>query len=151
MAVTLRDVDGSNWRACIKLDLHPHQRGFVASNVATIAESKFEPHYILRAVYLDEQVVGLLAYCHETEPEDRQLYWIFRFMIDRRHQRQGIGEEAVSIALRELAALGAARIRTMHKPDNSVAATLYAKLGFRPIGVLDDGDRLLELVPGTAS
>lgn len=143
--VNLADLTRDNWLQCIRLELHDHQRHYLASNVATIAESKFEPHHRLRAIYSNGEMVGLLAYCQEDDPPDAELYWIFRLMIDKHYQRQGIGIAAMRLAIEEIGALGASRIRTMHKPTNLAAASLYRKLGFRGIGFLDDGDVLLEM------
>ena len=144
--LTLKDVTVENWKDCIRLTLHEDQDGFVASNVGTIAESKFNPHFHLRAIYVDDLLVGMLAFCHEDDPEDLELYWIFRLMIDCAHQRKGYGAEAMRLAIDEITRLGGTRVRTMHRPDNITAAALYAKLGFRSKGHLDDGDFLLELV-----
>ena len=114
--------------------------------MATIAQSKFEPHFHLRAIYNEDLLVGLLAYCHEDEPVDLELYWIFRLMIDISHQGKGFGLEAVRAAIGEIGKLGATRIRTMHQPGNAIASSLYKKLGFERTGeVLDDGDIVLEL------
>ena len=143
--LTLEDVTIENWRDCIRLSLHDSQQGFVASNVATIAESKFNPHFHLRAIYVNDQMVGLLAYCHEDDPEDLELFWIFRLMIDQTQQRKGFGIEAMRLAIEEIRSLGGKRIKTMHKPNNVAAGLMYPKLGFRPSGRLDDGDCLLEL------
>ena len=145
LMVTLRDVTAENWRACIRLSLHDHQVGYVASNVGTIAESKFNLHFHMRAIYADDSLVGMLAFCHEDDPEDLELFWIFRLMIDRHHQGNGYGIDAMRLAIEQIRKLGATRVRTMHKPENSAAAAIYAKLGFRPAGELDDGDCLLEL------
>lgn len=144
--ITLRPVDQKNWVACSRITLGDHQKGFVASNLETIAESKFEPDYHLRAIYKDELVVGMLAYCHENDPEDLELYWIFRLTVDISHQGEGIGYTAMQLAINEMKKLGATRIRTMHKPSNAVASSLYEKLGFEDTGVvLDDGDIVREL------
>lgn len=143
--VQLRDVCRKNWVACAKLELPPDQAGFVAPNVYSIAESKFEPHYCPRAIYAEEDLVGFLMYCAETDPPDPQLYWLFRFMIVKPHQKRGFGRQALQLAIGEMRALGAERIRTMHKPKNEVAAKLYQSAGFQRIGVLDDGDIELEL------
>jgi diamine N-acetyltransferase len=145
LMVTLRDLTRDNWVECIRLTLHENQQGNLASNIATIAESKFEEHHRLRAIYLDERLVGLLAYAHEDDPPDEDLFWIFRLMVDKNYQRQGIGLAAMQLAIAEIAELGASRIRTMHKPTNLAAASLYRKLGFREIGFLGDGDVLLEM------
>ena len=146
LMVILKDVTIENWRDCIQLSLGDDQVGFVASNVATIAESKFNPHIHLRAIYAEEILVGMLAYCHEDDPEDLELFWVFRLMIDFAHQGQGYGTSAMRLAIDEITQLGGKRIKTMHKPNNSVASSLYNGLGFSPAGFLDDGDCLLELV-----
>jgi len=144
--ITLKPVDRSNWVACSQLSLKEEQEGFVASNLKTIAQSKFEPHYHLRAIYRGEDLVGMMAFCHEDEPEDLELYWIFRLMIDQRFQGEGIGLAAMKLAIEEMKALGAKRIRTMHKPSNTAATALYDKLGFEFTGeILDDGDPVREL------
>ncbi|QDU57355.1 GNAT family N-acetyltransferase [Aeoliella mucimassa] len=142
--VTLEAVTRDNWYACSQLQLRDSQQGNVASNAFTIAESKFESHYHLRAIYADGTLTGLLAYCHEDDPLDYELYWIFRLMIDKQHQRKGIGREAMKLAIAEIESLGAKRVRTMHKPTNTAAAALYQTLGFHNIGFHDDGDVLLE-------
>lgn len=143
--VTLRELTRENWVQCVRLTLDENQQGYLASNVETIAESKFEEHHRLRAIYNGDRLVGLIAYTHEVDPPDDELFWIFRLMVDKNHQRQGIGLAAMKLAIAEIAELGSSRIRTMHKPTNRTAASLYKKLGFREIGFLDDGDVLLEL------
>lgn len=143
--VKLNPVNEKNWRACSNLTLPADQRDFVAPNVYTIAESKFNPHYHLRAIYAGDELVGMLAFCHEDDPEDLELYWLFRLLIAPGNQGRGYATEAIQLAVHEMKDLGATRIRTMHKPSNSVAARLYKKLGFLDIGVHEDGDALLEL------
>ncbi|MCB1090143.1 MAG: GNAT family N-acetyltransferase [Verrucomicrobiae bacterium] len=144
--ITLRPVDRENWVACADLALGDGQEGLVASNLATIAQSKFEPHFRLRAIYDDESLVGMLAYCPEDEPENLELFWLFRLMIDVSHQGKGFGAAAVTLAIDEMWRLGARRIRTMHKPGNAIASSLYEILGFEPTGErLEDGDIVREL------
>ena len=142
--VTLQNVTRENWVACTRLSLHEHQVGNLASNVATIAEAKFEVHHQLRSIYKGDKLVGMLAYCQETEPEDTELYWIFRLMIGKEHQGKGFAHDAMKLAVLEIVKQGGKKIRTMHKPGNTTASKLYAKLGFCVIGTLDDGDTLLE-------
>ena len=149
--VTLTEVTRDNWVECIRLQLKDSQKGNLASNVETIAESKFEEHHRLRAICLLDRVVGMLAYAQENDPPDEELYWIFRLMIDKDYQRQGVGVAAMKLAMDELTELGALRIRTMHKPANRAAAGLYQKLGFESIGFLDDGDVLLEIEVGKST
>jgi diamine N-acetyltransferase len=144
-AVTLQEVTRENWADCAAITLPPDQASQVASNLATIAESKFQTHYRLRAICVDSGVVGMLAYCQEIDEPTPEVYWLFRIIIDPAHQMKGIGRQAITLACEEMTLAGARMIRTMHRPDNVAAHALYARLGFTEIGRLDDGDVLLEI------
>ncbi|VEP12863.1 Spermidine acetyltransferase [Hyella patelloides LEGE 07179] len=145
MCIELKEVTKDNWIDCISLSLYPEQEGNLASNVDSIAESKFEPNNQLRAIYKDRKVIGFLAFCVEDDPPDPKLYWIFRFMIDKDFQGQGYGTKALNLVIDEIKKLGAKRIHTMHKPKNKIAGKLYQKIVFSYIGSLDDGDLLMEM------
>ena len=86
----------------------------------------------------------MLAYCMEDEPPDPEVYWLFRFMIDKDFQNKGYGKKALNLVIEEISSLGAKKIYTSHKPKNEVAGKLYQKLGFNYIGERDDGDLLME-------
>jgi diamine N-acetyltransferase len=117
----------------------------LAPNVYSIAELHFKPHYSPRVIYAGGRLVGFLMYCQEDDPPDPELFWLFRFMIAAEHQGKGYGSSALRLALSEMKTAGATRVRTMHKPGNDLASNLYRKHGFAEIGVLDDGDVVLEL------
>jgi diamine N-acetyltransferase len=148
--IQLRDLNRDNWRACAGLALPAEQEKLVAPNVWSIAEAGFEPRYRPRVICLDETIIGFLMYCAETDPPDPTLFWLFRFMLAPGFQGRGHGAEALRLALEEMKAAGATRVRTMHKPGNVAASRLYRRLGFREIGTLDDGDIELE-IPVAAS
>ena len=143
--IQLRDLNRGNWRACARLELPEDQAKLVAPNVWSIAEAGFEPHYRPRVICLDETIIGFLMYCTETDPPDPTLFWLFRFMLAPGYQSKGHGAGALRLALEEMRAAGATRVRTMHKPGNVAASQLYRRLGFREIGTLDDGDIELEI------
>jgi diamine N-acetyltransferase len=143
--VELRPLTRDNWAACADLPLLPSQQGLLAPNVYSIAELNFEPHYSARAIYASGQLVGFLMYCPENDPPDPALFWLFRFMVAAEHQGKGHGASALRLAVAEMKAAGATRVRTMHKPRNDPASKLYRKHGFAEVGVLDDGDIELEL------
>lgn len=144
MALKLFEVTKENWLDCASLKLAESQKGFVASNLKTIAESKFEEHYQLRAVVKDETIIGMLAYCPEVDEPVEGLYWLFRLMIDESYQGKGYGKRAIELCLIEMKDLGAVNIRTMCKPTNTAAEKCYLDLGFENIGNLDDGDILFQ-------
>ena len=140
MSVELRAVTKENWVQCIKLKLAPEQESFVAPNVDSIAESKFESHYEPRAIYSNNELVGFLMYCPEIETDEKDLYWLFRFMVDLEYQKQGIGKAALKLAIEEISKNQCTKINILYSPKNTVAAKLYASFGFKPIGTADDGD-----------
>jgi RimJ/RimL family protein N-acetyltransferase len=73
-------------------------------------------------------------------------------MLAEEHQGKGYGKSAVSLSLKEVQAMGATKVRTMCKPENSVAKSCYISLGFQRVGLHDDGDLLFEYsFSGTAS
>jgi diamine N-acetyltransferase len=142
--IQLGQVNKENWVKCTQLSLKSEQESFLASNLATIAESKFEPHYQLRAIFSGEEIVGMAAFCPEIDIDEPDLYWIFRFMIDKSFQGKGLGHKALKLIIEEIKTLKAKKILTMCKPCNKVALSLYLKVGFLIKGYLDDGDHLLE-------
>ncbi|WP_060465729.1 GNAT family N-acetyltransferase [Acinetobacter sp. LMB-5] len=144
--ISLKDLDRENWILCAKLSLDEYQKDYVAPNVYSIAESKVEEHYCPRVICFNDEVVGFLMYCVEIDPPDETLFWLFRLMISKDNQVKGYGTKVLQIAIDEMAAKGAKRIRTMYKSSNYVAGKLYKKMGFRETGEYDEcGDIILEL------
>ena len=135
MQIELRPVTHENWEACCALELTVEQQGFLEPNVYSIAQAGFEPTLVMRAIYRADELVGFLMY--NTEREELDGYWIYRLMVDHRHQGAGIGREAVRLLLAEMQQLPeAACIVVGYHPDNHVAHQLYGRLGF-----IDYGDR----------
>ncbi|MFW1842464.1 GNAT family N-acetyltransferase [Acinetobacter pittii] len=144
--INLKNLNRENWIQCAKLSLDESQKDYVASNVYSIAESKVEEHYCPRVICFNDEVVGFLMYCVEIDPPDETLFWLFRLMISQDNQVKGYGTKVLQIAIDEMAAKGAKRIRTMYKSSNYVAGKLYKKMGFRETGEYDEcGDIILEL------
>lgn len=144
--INLKNLNRENWIQCAKLSLDESQKDYVASNVYSIAESKVEEHYCPRVICFNDEVVGFLMYCVEIDPPDETLFWLFRLMISKDNQVKGYGTKALQIAIDEMAAKGAKRIRTMYKSSNYVTGKLYKKMGFRETGEYDEcGDIILEL------
>ncbi len=59
MPITLKEITKDNYVECIRLKVRDNQR-FVASNVYSLAESKYEPENIPMAVYAGETMVGFV-------------------------------------------------------------------------------------------
>ncbi len=140
MTVTLREITRDNWRECVKMKVEPGQSRFVASNVFSLAQSKYEPECIPLAVYDDEQMVGFVMY----RPEDyglAKIWFIDRVMIGEGHQQKGYGRAAMTLLLERLRAQkGYSAILISFVPENVVAQKLYSSFGFKDTGEIDDGE-----------
>ncbi len=80
--IQLVPVTAENWEACCELTLTVEQQDFMEANVYSIAQAKFEPSLVLRAIIAGEAVVGFVMY--NTELEELNGYWIYRIMMIKR-------------------------------------------------------------------
>ncbi|WP_025784443.1 GNAT family N-acetyltransferase [Sporosarcina sp. D27] len=133
--VKIEELNEDNWYDCCELELSENQVGYMEANAVSIAQSKFEPSLKPFAIYLEERVVGFLMF--NTLQEELDGYWIFRIMVDKSFQGQGIGKAATQLMISEMSKLpNADKIVVAYHPDNKAAHHLYASLGF-----IDNGDR----------
>lgn len=154
--VSLRTLTTDDLSAVLALELAEGQDKFVAPNEYTLAEAylalttgEFVP--CVYGIFLDDDVVGLIAIAHQpAENEgDEPFYEMYRFMVDRRHQRRGIGRRALeqAIAILRTKPLGpGSHVATSFVPGNDIAKALYLQLGFRETGELDD-DEIVAVMP----
>src|SRR5438270_3530535 len=104
MKLSLREVNQDNWLECINLQLEQDQLDFVSSNLYSLAEAKIFPYLVPLAIYDQDTMIGFLMYGHD--PEDSEgVYWLLRFMIDKRHQGKGYGRSSLAEILRILRAI----------------------------------------------
>jgi diamine N-acetyltransferase len=129
--VRLQDVTAQNWRAVANLKLAENQKRLLASNVYSIAQSKFDEAAQPRAIYAGDEVVGFLMYdLPDVEDEDQSVP-IYRFMIDKEHQGKGYGRQALTKAIEEIREVpGIPAILISYVHDNPAAKKFYASFGF---------------------
>jgi diamine N-acetyltransferase len=129
--VSLEVVDKDNWEACAALTLAESQRGFLPSNLQSIAEAQFYPRARSRAVYSYDDLVGYALYgIDETTG-----HWkIFRLMIDERFQGRGYGRGAMRVILEDIRQEKAEVVLVRYNFENEVARRLYESFGFKEIG-----------------
>lgn len=136
--IHLESVTAANWQAVIALRVREDQRNFVASNLFSLAESRFYPELVPMGIYAGDELAGFLMY--GLDPETSR-YWLVRLMIDERFQGKGYAREAMRQVLDVMAALpGCDRVYLSYEPENHHAARLYAALGFEPTGEVEDGE-----------
>jgi diamine N-acetyltransferase len=73
------------------------------------------------------------------DPEDES-FWIGGLIIDRRHQRRGYGRAVVAQLLERAALDGHREAALSYDPQNTLAQSLYASMGFVETGELAYND-----------
>jgi diamine N-acetyltransferase len=147
--VSLCEVTAETLRAVLALSVRPEQAAYVASNAQSIAEAHFHPEAWFRAIFAGDQPVGFLMLHDENlRPEPRQddFYYLWRFMIDARHQGRGHGRDAMALLVEHVRARPNARVLlTSCHPGPESPEGFYRKLGFTATGRDLDGELELAL------
>lgn len=144
--VSLREVTRETVRAICDLQVAEDQRHFVAPNAISIAEAYFEPRAWFRAVYAREEPVGFVMLY--ADPEQAR-YFLWRFMIDARHQRRGYGRRALELLVEHVRARpGASELLVSCVPGERSPEPFYAGLGFARTGLVEHGEIVLRLPIG---
>ena len=143
MAVSLRQITKSNYEQVCDLDVSEEQQDYVASNMWSLVESSFNDGYETRAIYLGEEPVGFFMWVTETLSKVS----IWRFMIDHKHQKNGIGRIALNLALNEIKLTdGLKEIEICYNPNNPVAKAFFSSFGFVEVGMDDDNEDMLAVI-----
>jgi diamine N-acetyltransferase len=127
--VSLSEISRENVRAVCDLELADGQQHLVAPAVFTVAEGHYWPGAILRAIYADNEIVGVLLVEMEGE-----VPYLVRFMIGASRQRQGIGQQAVELLIVELQQLGCPALETSFKPVVGGSEAFWRECGFIDTG-----------------
>jgi len=141
--VTLEPVNEQNREACLRLKVTPAQRRLIASNARSLEQASTNNNHLPMAIRCDGEVVGFLMY----ELRRNGVALLHRFMIDLRHQRQGIGQRAMDIFKARVADQGIETVFLSFRPDNLAARRLYARLGFVEQEIESDGEVLCRFGP----
>ena len=150
--LALRPVTADNVDALIKLAVADGQRGLVAPVAASLAQAAYRTPGRPLAIYAggDHPVGLLLLWDTRRDPEEPadELY-VWRLLVDERHQRRGVGTLAMRWAIAEARRGGYASVGLSHVDAPGHAGPFYEKLGFRYTGEVDDGERVMILELGT--
>jgi len=140
VTVTLRAITKETVRDVIRLDVTEDQKQFVAPNSVSIAQAHFEPKGWFRAVYAGDEPVGFVMV---YEDPDKPEYYLWRFMIDHRHQGKGYGRDALALVVERVRGLpNAATLLTSYVPGEGSPGGFYHRMGFVDTGEVE-GDELV--------
>ncbi len=139
--ITLREVTRENLDEILDLEVAPKQREHVASNAVSLAQALIYSDVAwFRAIYSGTKTVGFLM----TNESPGEHPYLWRLMIDQKHQGQGHGLHALSVLCQRLAEQGAKELHTSCVPGGDGPLAFYMRLGFAPTGETDeDGEIIL--------
>lgn len=142
-SVRLVDVSAANVREVSKLTTHKSQERFVAPMLKSFTDALF-PEIVdgapvvpwMRAVEADGVLVGFVMLALRTESHPEPFLW--RLLIDRLHQRRGIGTTVLDLIAAECRARGDTTLLTSWGEGKGSPRSFYLANGFVPTGrVLD--------------
>jgi len=161
--IELRKIGWDNFDACAKLEVHDEQKSFVASNLYSIAQSyvaqldaengRFAP--MTFAIHSGDVVTGFVMMYYNIDNMyddgtfDTPYYAISRFMIDKNHQGEGLGKQAMVKILEYIRTFPhgpAMAVYLSYVPDNGFARGFYKSFGFIETGQVINGEVVARLV-----
>jgi RimJ/RimL family protein N-acetyltransferase len=144
-SVTWMPVDHANAAAVSRLRTHWTQREFVAPVEKSYANALF-PEIIdgaavepwMRAVHADGELVAFVMLSAVTDAHPEPYLW--RLLVDRLHQRRGIGRRILDLVVDQCRSWGAETLLTSWVPDRGTPEPFYLSYGFEPTGDVVDGE-----------
>ena len=150
-SIEFREITDRNRAAVVAIHAGPAEGRYVPSVANSIEEAaetpEGKPWY--RAVYLEGEPVGFVMLSWDVTPKPPDIsgpWFLWRLIVDERHQGRGIGRAIVEEVVRLIRAEGATELLTSHGMGEGDPGAFYERLGFVPTGDFDsDGDRILRL------
>ncbi|HSP27989.1 MAG TPA: GNAT family N-acetyltransferase [Ilumatobacteraceae bacterium] len=149
-SVELVDVTADNLRATMRLATHKSQEQFVAPVTQSLAEAlvppvedgvTVAPWY--RAVAADGALAGFVMLARSQRGAEEP--WLWRLLVDRMHQRRGIGSHIIDLVADQCRAWGDDTLLTSWRPGKGSPEPMYLARGFVPTGEIDDGEIVARL------
>ena len=155
-AVRLVEVTDANLRAVAQMATFGWQERLVAPNLWSLAQAlrpgnddaggPLQPW--VRAIEADGEPVGFVMLAAPTPTQPAPFLW--RLMIDRRHQRRRIGQLALSLVIEQAVAWGTTALDVGWMPGIGSPAPFYVRNGFEPTGEVVDEEIFARLTLGSA-
>jgi len=152
--VTLVEPYPVGLRDVVKLETHHSQKRFVAPIVTSLAQVAVPPPEEgndlarvkpwPRIIHADDEAVGFVMLEEPTRTAPEPYLW--RLLIDRRHQGRGIASEALRVVIDQVREWGAESLLVSYVEGIGSPRSFYDRLGFVPTGEVDDGETVARLV-----
>ncbi|NNF68300.1 MAG: GNAT family N-acetyltransferase [Acidimicrobiia bacterium] len=143
MDISLQPITDDNLRPIMGLDVSAEQQQFVAPNSISIAEACFADEVWMRGIFAGDTPVGFVLL---SERRSTTRYYLWRFMIDHKHQGRGYGRAAMTQAIDYVRTLpNATEMFLSYVPAEGGPRDFYAGLGFVDTGREQDGELEMRL------
>jgi diamine N-acetyltransferase len=148
--VHLREITDDNRDAVIALAVRADQERFVASVARSLGHAATTPEANpwYRAVYSGDEPVGFVMLSWNVPPGRAGIlgpYFLWRLLIDARHQGRGFGTAVLTQIVDLIRADGATELLTSYHPGDGEPLPFYQRFGFQPTGEIDHGEPVLRL------
>jgi diamine N-acetyltransferase len=147
--ISLREITSELYAVVSGLTVREDQTRFVAPNAKSLEQAAADEGAWMRAIYADETAVGFVLLHEENlraQPEQRDYYYLWRFMIDQRYQGLGLGARAMQLVVEHVGAQpGARELFLHHIPAEGSAEGFYKRLGFEHTGAEAHGELEMRL------
>ena len=138
--INLREITEANLISIIDLDVREDQKDQVASNSVSIAQAHYSKSAWFKGIFNNDIAVGFVM-LDLIKEENKCFLW--RFMIDEKHQRKGYGKFALTQVIDWVRSLEAfEEIRTSYVPTKNSSDGFYKKFGFVETGKLEDSNEI---------
>jgi diamine N-acetyltransferase len=152
VVVTLVEITEANREAVLALRVAPEQEWFVGSVRAALADAAEYPdaNPWCRAVCVGGEPVGFVMLSWNVPPRPPDVigpWFLWKLLIDERHQGRGYGLAAVGRVAELVRAEGATELLTSYVLEDGGPAGFYERLGFVPTGELDNAGEVIARLP----
>ena len=147
--IALRPLDDANREAVLALRVSPDQLEFVSSVEDSLREAEQEPdgRAIQWALYDDEEPVGFVMISDEVGGPGYIAHYLWKLLIDERHQRRGYGTAALDLVAAYFRARPGVEVMwTSAGQGEGSPIPFYERYGFERTGeIVFDEEVLLRL------
>jgi diamine N-acetyltransferase len=149
--VSLREITDQNREAVLALRVAASQEGYVSSVADSLEEARDTPegNPWCRAIYVEDQPVGFVMLSWNVTPDPPRIigpWFLWKLLIDQRHQGCGYGRETVNLVADIAREHGASELLTSYVVGDESPEPFYRQIGFVPTGEQDEkGEIVLAL------
>ncbi len=144
-SLNLVPLTADNARAVGNLSTHKSQERFVSTMLGNYEDALVPPKRNgaqmipwYRAIEADGQIVGFIMASEQTDADTNPYLW--RMLIDRMHQRRGIGSAALDQFEDWCRSQGATAVEVTWVEGPGSPAPMYIARGYIPSGKIEDGE-----------